>query len=109
MSDRLPGSSYHNPVWYGKWRIYVAEAECPFGVEFVHDDYDGAPDAGDGRYGHAVNVEEAKRLIDEEYDLEIKQMEGCQAPPGVCKYKEFGCVPGERDPSHDHCKYRETK
>lgn len=68
MDDRLPGTTWDNPVWHGRWRIYVADAESRQNYEFVHDDYDGAPDANDKRIGHAQSVEEAMRLIDEEYD-----------------------------------------
>lgn len=37
-----------------------------------------------------------------------RAMEGCKAPTGVeCDAKKYGCVPGERDPSHDHCRFGE--
>jgi hypothetical protein len=109
MNDRLPGTTWDNPVWHGKWRIFVADADSRENYEFVHDDYDGAPDANDFRHGYAPSVDEAKALIDGEYDLDIKAMDGCRAPPGVCKHKKFGCVPGERDPSHDDCRYNDEK
>lgn len=59
MSDRIPGSSYSNPVHYRGWRIYIGEW-TPF--EYVHEDYDGPED---NRCGTAKTVEEAKREIDE--------------------------------------------
>jgi len=31
---------------------------------YCHDDYDGAPDSNDNRWGHACSLEEAKREID---------------------------------------------
>lgn len=67
MNDRLPGSSWDNPIWHRKWRIYVGEPQYgrQFNYAYTHDDYDGAPDAHDGRYGHAASVEEARDLIDE--------------------------------------------
>jgi hypothetical protein len=68
MSDRIPGSSYDNPIWHGKWRIYLSSyAPMGEGYEYVfcHDDYDGAEDAGDNRYGFAVSVKDAKNQIDE--------------------------------------------
>lgn len=34
-----------------------------------------------------------------------RAMDGCNAPPGQCDAKRWKCVPGERDPSHDHCKF----
>lgn len=68
MSDRLPGSSWSNPIWYrNKWRIYVGEpAYGPqFAYAFTHDDFDGAEDANDNRCGHAASIAEAKNTIDE--------------------------------------------
>lgn len=65
MSDRLHGSCWSNPIWHGRWRIYVAASYVPYAYEFVHDDYDGAPDANDNRYGFAASVDEAKSEIDE--------------------------------------------
>lgn len=35
---------------------------------FWHDDYDGAPDANDSRYGYAPSLEAAKTEIDERED-----------------------------------------
>jgi len=65
MSDRLPGSNYHNPIWYGRWRIYrdpdFGDPRCAF--SFVHDDYDGAEDSNDNRYGFGKTVEECIKLI----------------------------------------------
>jgi hypothetical protein len=67
MSDRLPGSCWHNPIWHGKWRIYVSDDPFlgPCKYEYVHDDYDGADDANDNRAGYARTVDEAKQQIDE--------------------------------------------
>lgn len=67
MSDRLPGSSWDNPIWHGKWRIFLGHPEYgrQFAYEFVHDDYDGAPDANDNRAGHAESVEACREEIDE--------------------------------------------
>ena len=31
-----------------------------------HDDFDGAPDGNDNRYGHSASLEEAKAAIDEQ-------------------------------------------
>lgn len=70
MSDRIPGSSWSNPIWHGKWRIYVGGEMPGENYAFVHDDYDGADVAfdvasRDDRYGYARTVEEAKAEIDE--------------------------------------------
>ncbi len=52
---------------HGNWTI--TENWKPHGRwEFVHDDYDGAPDSGDHRCGQAATVEDC---IDE-----IKRIEG---------------------------------
>lgn len=63
MNDRIPGSSWSNPIWHGKWRIYVS-GHGMFNYEFVHDDYDGADDSNDGRCGYGKSVEECKHEID---------------------------------------------
>lgn len=63
MNDRIPGSCWSNPIWYKGYRIYVSY--LPFNFEFVHDNYDGAEDANDNRYGWAESVETAKADIDE--------------------------------------------
>lgn len=62
MSDRIPGSNYSNPIWFGKWRIYLGDY-TPY--QFVHDDYDGADDAYDGRHGFGNSVEDCKDQIRE--------------------------------------------
>lgn len=66
MSDRLPGSSYSNPIMHRGWRIYLSDLAVVHGYEwdYVHDDYDGADDANDHRCGQAHTVEEAKAEID---------------------------------------------
>lgn len=66
MNDRIPGSSWSNPIWYGKWRIYLSDksAMMHYPYEFVHDDYDGAIDSKDNRNGYATSVDDAKYRID---------------------------------------------
>lgn len=74
MSDRLPGSSWDNPIWYRGYRIYPGEPETShkFSIAYCHDDYDGAEDANDGRAGYAPSIAEAKQDIDDkEGDLEL--------------------------------------
>lgn len=62
MSDRIPGSSWYNPIWHGQWRIYI-NSDWPYD-QFtycgVHDDYDGAPDAHDSRVVYGRTIEECK-------------------------------------------------
>lgn len=63
MSDRIPGSSWSNPIWHGKWRIYSADCgPTPFNYAYVHDDCDGE---GDPRQGHTRTIDEAKTEIDD--------------------------------------------
>lgn len=65
MNDRVPGSSWSNPIWHGKWRIYLHHYHSiNYPWEFVHDDYDGAEDANDNRNGYAMSVDDAKHRID---------------------------------------------
>lgn len=70
MNDRLPGSCWNNPVWYGKYRIYLANLYEVHGFEYeyCHDDYDGAEDAGDSRYGQAHSIAECQAEIDARED-----------------------------------------
>jgi hypothetical protein len=69
MSDRIPGSSRDNPIWYRGYRIHLNDGSDTGphlgGYVFRHDDYDGAEDANDHRYGFGRTVEECKAEIDE--------------------------------------------
>lgn len=66
MADRIPGSSWSNPIWHRRWRIYVAECG-PYAYAFAHDDFDGD---GDSRAGYARSVDEARAEIDEREGFE---------------------------------------
>ena len=59
-----PGSSWRHPIRYRvKWRIFVSDG--PYrGYDYVHDDYDGAPDSHDRRHGFAATAEECQADID---------------------------------------------
>lgn len=59
MNDRIPGSAYHNPIWYKDYRIYLDDN--PFGWAFVHKDYDGDEDE---RFGYGKSVDDCKEQID---------------------------------------------
>ena len=54
---------------YRGYQIYFDPKPVPITLAgcwtFVHDDYDGAPDANDHRCGDGVDVPDCKRLIDE--------------------------------------------
>ena len=52
---------------YGDWHIHydpppIPSRDCDW--HFYHDDFDGAEDGGDNRYGHARSLEECKQEID---------------------------------------------
>jgi hypothetical protein len=72
MSDRLPGSSWSNPIRHGEWKIYLNDYVGPgdhiVAWAYVHDDFDGAEDANDNRYGYAATVEACKTQIDDHED-----------------------------------------
>lgn len=58
----MPWVTWDNPIRYGKWRIYRNDftahpAWMTVAWEYVHEDYDGAPDAGDNRCGHGASVD----------------------------------------------------
>ena len=70
MNDRIPGTTYDNSIIYKeKWRIYLNPCNIHHSVDFcyVHDDYDGACDAGDRRCGACESVEACKQEIDERF------------------------------------------
>lgn len=76
MSDRLPGTTYDNPIWHRGYRIHIGPAYTRDSQwQFAHDDWDGAPmHSGDGpadrRYGMGESIVGCKALIDEiEEDL----------------------------------------
>ena len=72
MSDRIPGSSWDNPIWHRGWRICIGEPGIHHSLTyaFAHDDYDGAEDANDHRHGFAPTVQAAKHEIDIREDEE---------------------------------------
>lgn len=71
---------------YGRWWIKFDPPPIPVRScdwQFWHDDYDGAPDAGDARRGTAGSLAEACELIDEWEDENFDC--SCSAPvPGDC-------------------------
>ena len=70
MSDKLPGSSWSNPIWQGKWRIFVSDSPyAPESFCFCHDDFDGAPDANDTRHGYGTTIQSCREQI-AEYEAE---------------------------------------
>jgi len=57
-------------IQYKNYTITRAVNSWPYAnYEFVHDDYDGAPDAYDFRCGTASSAEECKELIDDMEDM----------------------------------------
>jgi len=58
------------PTWtrYGPWIIQYDPPPIPvrsFDWHYEHRDFDGAPDSGDTRYGHAPSLAEAIEAIDD--------------------------------------------
>lgn len=69
MNDRIPGTTYDNPIWYRGYRIYISEGYLGQGnFSYCHDSFDGAEDSGDSRYGDANTIEDAKSQIDNKED-----------------------------------------
>ena len=66
MSDRIPGTTWDNPIWYRDYRIYVDDraGTSTSGYGFAHDDYDGAEDGNDCRLGWEPTLDKAKSEID---------------------------------------------
>lgn len=66
MNDRIPGTTWDNPIWYRGFRIYLS-GEDHHGYEFYygHDDLDGNSD--DERYGYCESVDACKAEIDERF------------------------------------------
>ncbi len=66
MNDRIPGTTWDNPIWYREWRIHRSDGyTCKWC--YVHDDYDGAEDGNDDRYGYCETIEDCKAEIDERW------------------------------------------
>ena len=64
MNDRIPGTTWDNPIWYrDKWRIYLSNSDW-VKWEYVHDDYDGPED---DRCGYGDTEAECKAEIDERF------------------------------------------
>lgn len=67
LGGKLP--TYANPIWYRGFRIYYDRTPLAGNDwHYVHDDYDGAPDANDNRAGTEASLEACKTEIDEMSD-----------------------------------------
>ncbi|API59552.1 hypothetical protein BSL82_09685 [Tardibacter chloracetimidivorans] len=82
---------------YGDWHIEYNPPPVPFRSadwQFWHDDFDGAEDACDNRYGHAGSIEDAMNDIDDMAD------------------EAFGCPCAHPDPSYckkSKCDWRDEQ
>ena len=66
MTDRIPGTTYNNPIWYRGYRIYLSDGHLgQQQFTFCHDDFDGADDSNDNRCGDAESEQDAKNQIDD--------------------------------------------
>lgn len=60
--------TWMEPVWYRGFRIYYDRTPVAGNDwHYVHDDYDGADDAGDNRAGSEATLEACKTEIDEQF------------------------------------------
>ena len=68
MNDRIPGTTWSNPIWYrDRWRIYLSGMDYPgLEYEYMHDDYDGDSDT-ENRAGHCESVEACKQEIHDRF------------------------------------------
>lgn len=64
INDRIPGTTFNNPIWYRDYRIYICTSG-PFAYEYQHKDFDGNDDP---RHGACHNIEQCKAEIDERED-----------------------------------------
>lgn len=65
FARKLP--TWSDPVWYRGFRIYYDRTPVAGNDwHYVHDDYDGAEDAGDNRAGSEATLEACKTEIDEQ-------------------------------------------
>lgn len=71
MNDRIPGATYDNPIWFrDKWRLYLNDTypeDWRVTWFYIHDDYDGAPDGNDSRYGYAATEADCKQEIHDRF------------------------------------------
>jgi hypothetical protein len=64
MSDRLPGSCHHNPIWHRNFRIWQCHDDQGRQIFiWCHDDAD-LDDLYDRRHGDAPNIQQARADID---------------------------------------------
>ena len=75
MTNRLPGTTWDNPIRYRDYRIFLDDCAGTRrqGYAFVHEDYDPTPmyaDDGpsDHRHGWEPTLEAAKAEIDVQID-----------------------------------------
>lgn len=87
-------------IKYGDWHIYfdpppIPTRNCDW--HFHHDDFDGAPDAGDNRYGSGASI---KDCIDQIRDIEADDTQGSEADDALAELIEtrlLGVDPDDQD------------
>lgn len=67
-SDKL---TYDNPLTYQGYRICHSDGLHPSPFVYIHEDYDGAPDAKDHRHGYCKSIEDCIHEINQ-YIIENK-------------------------------------
>lgn len=89
MSDRIPGTSYDNPIRYRGYRVFLGDSG-PWSTNwhFVHEDYDGPED---NRCGVCRTVIECRAEIDEQIaDPEDADRAAVLAPFNAVAERFFG-------------------
>ena len=62
MSDRIPGTTYDNPIRYRGYRVFIGDGPWSTSWNYVHEDYDGPEDR---RAGVARTITQAEAEINE--------------------------------------------
>jgi hypothetical protein len=99
MSDRIPGSSFSNPIKHRGWLIFLDDCAGTqhMGYAFVHEDYDPTPlyaDDGpsDHRHGWARTVEQAKAEIDDHEDEREEELRAADRAAVVKPFTEIAAI-----------------
>jgi hypothetical protein len=99
MTDRLPGSSFSNPIKHRGWLIFLDDCAGthPMGYAFVHEDYDPTPlyaDDGpsDQRHGWERTLDAAKAEIDCQEDEREDELRAADRAAVVAPFAEIADI-----------------
>lgn len=87
MYDRLPGAAWDNPIWHGKWRIFLNDQWTSHHDQwaYVHDDYDGDED---NRHGTAASPEDCIQEIEDNFGPQTPEEERAKIAEAI--HTEWG-------------------